>query len=108
MRLGKLERYLDDLDALALQHVGKPRVVLEVGVIKRGDQPALVTIPIVKQRGDDAARLELGVEADAVVKLEGCRMIGPGARHLLQEIVFAARLDEADRDILLRQCKRQA
>ena len=58
MRLGELERLLDDLDALALQHVGKARVVLEVDVIELGDQLVLVPIPVVEQRRDDAARLD--------------------------------------------------
>ena len=41
MRFRQLERFLDDLDALALQHIGKARVVLEVGVIECGDQLVL-------------------------------------------------------------------
>ena len=108
MRLGELERLLDDLDALALQHVGKAGVVLEVAVIELGDQLALVAVPVVEQRRDDAARLEPVVEADAVEQLEGGGMVGAGARHLLEEIVVAERLDQADPHALLRQRQRQA
>ena len=35
-------------------------------------------------------------------------MVGAGARHLLEEIVVAQRLDQADRDAVLRQRERQA
>ena len=89
MSLGELERFLDDLDALALQDVGKPRVVLEMDVVEGGDQRVLGAVPVVEHRRDDAARLELRVEPDAVVHLEGRGMIGAGARHLLEEIILA-------------------
>ena len=108
MRLGKLQGFLDDLDALALQHIGKARVVLEKGMIELGDPLARMVIPVVNERRDDAARLELVVEADAVVKLQSRGMVGAGARHLLEEIVVAQRLDQADRDARLRQRQRQA
>ena len=48
------------------------------------------------------------VEADAVEQLERRRMVGAGARHLLEEIVVAQRLDQADLDAVLRQLERQA
>ena len=108
VRLGELERLLDDLDALALQHVGKAGVVLEQAVVELGDPLALGAVPVVEQRRDDAARLELLVEADAVEQLERRRMIGAGARHLLEEIVVAQRLDQTDLDAVLRQLERQA
>ena len=95
MRLRQLERLLHDLDALALQDVGKPRVVLEVDVVECGDQRVLGTVPVVEHWGDDAARLELRVKPDAIVHLERRRMIGAGARHLLEEVVVAERLDHA-------------
>ena len=38
VRLGELERFLDDLDALALQHIRKAGVVLEMAVVELGDQ----------------------------------------------------------------------
>ncbi len=108
MRLGELERLLDDLDTFALQHIGKPRVVLEMGVVELRDQLLVVPVPIVKQRRDDAARLELVVKTDAVEELQRRRMIGAGARHLLEEIVVVARFDQADRNVCLRQRERQA
>src|SRR5882672_6109814 len=37
MRLCHLERLLDDLDALALEHVRKARIVFEMAVIERRD-----------------------------------------------------------------------
>ena len=94
MRLGELERLLDDLDALALQHVGKARVVLEMDVIELGDQLVLVPIPVVEQRRDDAARLDHVVEADAIEQFQRGRMVGARARHLVEEIVVVERLDQ--------------
>jgi hypothetical protein len=107
MRLRQRERFLHDLDALALQHVGKRRVVLEAGVIELGDQLALPAIPVMEQRRDDAARLELAIEADALEELQGGGMVGPCARHLF-EIVLAQRLDQADAHARLRERERQA
>ncbi len=108
MRLGHRQRLLDDLDALALQHIGKARVVLQMGMIEGGDQLAFVPVPVMKHRRDDAARLELLVEPDAVEHFERGRMVGAGARHLVEEIVVAERLDEADFQVGLRQRQRQA
>ncbi len=68
----------------------------------------LVPVPVVEQRRDDAARLELAVEVDAVEELERRRMIGAGARHLLEEIVVVARFNQADAHVLLRQGEREA
>src|SRR5580692_7682294 len=61
-----------------------------------------------EHRRDDAARLELLVKPDAVVHLQGGRVIGAGARHLLEEIVVPERLDEGDRNTLLGECERHA
>ena len=108
MRLRHRQRLLDDLDALALQHVGKARVVLEMDVVELGDQLALVAVPVMEQRRHDAARLELVVEPERVEHFERRRMVGAGARHLLEEIVVAERLDEADRNLLLREPQREA
>ncbi len=108
MRLRHRERLLDDLDALALQDVGKPRVVLEVDVIEGRDQLVVGAVPVMEHRRDDAARLEPPVEADAVEHLQRGGMVGAGPRHLLEEIVLAQRLDKRDRNVLLRQCERQA
>src|SRR5262249_30323653 len=107
VRLGQPERFLDNLDALALQHVGKERVVLEKSVIELSDQPVLAPIPVVDQRRDDAARLELVVEADALEQLQGCGMVRPRARYLFEEIVLAQRFDQADLHVRLRQGERQ-
>ena len=90
MRAGELERLLDDLDALALQHVGKARVVLEMRVIELGDELSVLPVPIVEQRRDDPARLELVVEADAVEEFQRRRMVGAGARNLFEEILLTA------------------
>ena len=73
---------------------------LRCGVVERGDQRVLVPVPVVEHRRDDAARLELSIKADAVEQFERGGMIGAGARHLIEEIVVAERLDEADRDVL--------
>ncbi len=35
-------------------------------------------------------------------------MVGPGPRHLLEEIIGAQRFDQGDRDILLRQRQSEA
>ena len=107
MRLGHLERFLDDLDALALQHIGKARVVLEMAVVELGDQPVLAAVPVMNERRDDAARLELRVKSDPLVKLERRRMVGSRARELLEEIILAQRLDRAHLDARLRQSERQ-
>ncbi len=107
MRLGQPERFLDDLDTLALQHIGKARVVLKKAVIELGDQPVLAPIPVVDQRRDDAARLELVVEADALEQLQGRGMVRSRARHLFEEIVLAQRFDQADLHVRLRQRERQ-
>ena len=87
---------------------GKRRVVLEMLVVELGDQLALVTVPVMEQRRDDAARLQQLVEADALEQLQRRRMIGAGARHLLEEIVVVERLDQRDLHALLRQRERQA
>ena len=96
MCLRHLQRLLDDLDALALQDVGKARVVLQCDVVEGGDPLVLVPVPVVKHRRNDAARLELLVKADAVEHFQRGGMIGSGARHLFEEIVVAQCLDEAD------------
>jgi hypothetical protein len=108
MRLHQLERFLDDLDALALQDVGETGIVLEVGVVERRDQLAFGAIPIMEQRGDDAAWFELVVKADALQQLQGRGMVGSGARHLFEKVVVAEGFDQTDRDALLRQCEREA
>jgi hypothetical protein len=93
MRLRHLQRFLDDLDALTLQNVGEARVVLEVNVVERGDQLVLVPVPVVKDRRDNPARLDLLVEPDPIEHFECGRVVGAGARHLLQKVVVAERLD---------------
>src|SRR5215510_3044337 len=108
MRLRQRERFLHDLDALALQHIGKARVVFEMGVIELGDELVLAAVPIVEQRRDDAARLELLVETDPFEQLERGGMVGARARYLLEKIVVAERLDQADVHARLRQRERQA
>jgi hypothetical protein len=62
----------------------------------------------VEHRGDDAARLDSLVEPNAVEHLQGGRVIGAGARHLLEEIVLSQLLDQAHRDTGLRQRQREA
>src|SRR5580700_8376474 len=108
MRAGELERLFHDLDALALQHIGKARVVLEMAMIEFRDAFSLAAVPIVEQRGNDSTRLDLPVEPDAIVELQRRGMVGARARHLLQEIALAERLDHDDADILLRQREREA
>ena len=107
VRLGELQRLLDDLDALALQHVGKARVVLQHRVIERGHEP-FAAVPVMEHRGDDAARLDLVVKPDAVEHFEGCRVVRAGARHLVEEIVVAQLLDEGDANPRLGERQRQA
>src|SRR3974390_508431 len=97
----ELERFLDDLDALALQHIGKARVVLEMAMIEFCDQLLLATVPIVEERRNDSERLDPAVKPDAVVELERGGMIGARARHLLQEVVCAECLDQDNPDTLL-------
>ena len=77
-------------------------------MVELGDQLALMAVPVVKQRGDDAARFELVVKPDTREQLQGRGMIGSGARHLLEKIVVAERFDQTDRDAFLSQCERQA
>src|SRR5262245_24621246 len=59
------------------------------------------------QRRDDAPRLELVVEADALEQFQGRGMVRSRARHLFEEIVLAQRFDQADLYVRLRQCERQ-
>src|SRR6202011_631058 len=108
MRLGDLQRFLDDLDALALEHVGKARVVLEMSMIELGDQLMLGSVPVMKDRRDDPARLDLLIKADPIEHFERGRMIGPGARNLIEKVVLPQRLDQDAPDALLRQRQRQA
>ena len=108
MRLGELERFLDDLDALALQHIRKTGVVREMSVVELGDQLVVPPIAVVKQRRDDAARLEPAVEPDAVEQLERRGVIGSGARHLFEDVVVPERFDQADRDAGLCEGEREA
>src|SRR5215813_10979607 len=108
MRLRHLERFLDDLDALALKHVREGCVVFETDVIERRDQFAGGAVPIVKHRRDDAARLEIAIEPNAVVHLQGGRMIGAGPGHLLEEIVVSERLDKRNSHVFLSERQRQA
>ena len=91
MRLRHLQRFFDDLDALALEDIGKARVVLEQRVIEFGDQGIVLPIPILKLRRNQATRLIFGVEAD-VEEFQRGRMVGAGARHLIEEIVVRKRL----------------
>jgi hypothetical protein len=58
MRLGHRHPLFDDLDPLALEHIGKARVVLEMAVVERGDERVRVMVPVVKDRRNDAPRLE--------------------------------------------------
>ena len=67
-----------------------------------------MAVPVVKQRGDDAARFELVVKPDTLEQFERRGMVGAGPRHLFEKVVVAERFDQADRDALLRQCERQA
>src|SRR5215831_2466312 len=108
MHLRHPERFLDDLDALALEHVRKARVVLEMDVIERRDQLIGGAIPVMKNRRDDATRLELPVKPDAVIHLQGGRVIGARPWHLLEEIILSERLDNGDRYPLLGERQRQA
>src|SRR6516162_5929559 len=108
MVAGKLERLLHDLGALALEHIWKARVVLEMAMVEFRDQLPLMAIPVMDQRRDDPARLDPGIEPDAVVELESGGMIGSRPRHLLKEIVGAERLHHDHPDVFLRQRQRQA
>src|SRR5258708_10104279 len=103
MRLGRVRRFLDDRDALALEQVRKARVFLEMRMIEFGDQLMLGSIPIVKDRRDDPARLDLLIETDPIEHFERGRMIGPGALNLIEKVVIPERLDQASPDALLRQ-----
>ena len=96
MRLGELQRLFDDLDPLALQDIRERRLVLEMPVVELGDQLVLVALAVLQQRRDDAARLDQLVEADTIEQLQRRRMIGAGARHLVEEIVVVERLDQRD------------
>ena len=106
--LGQRQPLLDDLDALALQRVRKARVVRQDGMIEPSDLLPALSIPVVEHGGDDAARLQPLVETDAVIELERGRVIGAGARHLLEDVVLAERLEQADANTLLGQRQRQA
>ena len=48
------------------------------------------------------------IEPDTVEQLQRGRMVGAGARHLIEEIVVPKRLDDADCHAFLRQCEREA
>src|SRR5262249_40455438 len=58
-------------------------------------------------RRDDASRLELVVEADALEQFQGRGMVRSRARHLFEEIVLAQRFDQADLHARLRHCEQQ-
>ena len=103
MSLCKLERLFHDLDALALQDIGKPGVVLEVSVVELRNQLAFAPVPIMKQRSNDAPRLKPGIETDAVEQFEGGGMVGAGARNLFEEIILAQGLDQCDLNACLRE-----
>ena len=75
-------------------------------MVEFGNALLLAAIPVMEQRGDNAARLDARIEADAVEQLQRCRMIGAGAGHLLEEIVVPERLDDAHLHAFLRQCER--
>ena len=53
-----LHRLVDDLGALALQHIGKTRVVAQHRVIQLGKHGAGFTIPVLHRGGDQAAPLQ--------------------------------------------------
>ena len=78
-----------------------------MNVVERGDQLVLVPIPIVEDGRDDPARLDLLVETDPIEHFERGRMVGAGARHLLEEVVVAERLDQRHRNVVLRQYERK-
>ena len=48
------------------------------------------------------------VKTDAVEHFQRGRMIGPGPRHLLEQVMIAQLLDQAHRDAGLRQREREA
>src|SRR5215510_13352993 len=108
MRLCHLQRFLDDLDALALQNVGKAGVVLQMDVVERGDQLVLVAVPKVEDGRDDPARLDLRVKTDAIEHFERGGMVGVGTGHLLQEVIVAEGFDQRHRNVVLSEREREA
>ena len=107
MGFGERQPFLDDLDALALQGVWKARVVFQEAMVEGGDAFPARAIPVVEHWRDDAARREALIEADAVVQLQRGRVVGAGARHLLEKALLAQLLDQHDLDAGLgeRECK---
>ena len=103
MRLRHCQRFLDDLDALALQHVGKAGVFLEMDVIERGDELAMLAVPVMKNRRDDPARLDAPVQPDAVEHFKRRRMVASRPRYLIEKIMVAELLDQRDPHVRLRQ-----
>src|SRR5262245_42099188 len=101
--LGHLEPFVHDLDSFALQHERKFRVVFENGMIEFRNPLALGSVPVMKQRRDDSARLQLLVKIDLVVHLQSCRMIGARARYLVEEIRVGQLLDDVTTHTIL--CK---
>ena len=57
---------------------------------------------------DQAARLHFFIEPDAVEEFECGGMVGASARHLIEKILVGHRLDENNRNVLLRERKRKA
>ena len=107
-RLRHGKRLFHDLDALALQRKGKGRVVPQRDVIELGDQLALFAVPVMEQRRHDAARFEFLVKPDLVIHLQRRRMIGAGARHLIEKILIAKLFHDGARHAFLGELQRKA
>src|SRR6185437_7171388 len=98
MRLGHGERFLDDLDSLALQNEGEFGIVLQDGMIEFGDQLVIGPVPIMNQRRNDPAGSDALIEAEPVEHFERDRMVGASPRNLVEEVVLTELLDKMDAD----------
>src|SRR5690242_4028945 len=65
-------------------------------------------VPVVDLRRNNAARLQYLIQPNAVEQFQRGGMIGAGARHLVEVVVLAERLDQRHWHALLRQRQRQA
>src|SRR5262249_28747159 len=87
---------------------GKARVVFQDRMIEFRDQLALRAVPVMKERRDDAARLEQFIEADLVIHLERRGMIRAGTRYLIEKILVRELLENRALDAVLRELQREA
>ena len=103
-----LHGFVDDLGALALEHVWKARVVLQHRMIKLGEHRIGFAIPVLHGRRNQTALFKALIQAEVVEHFERDRVDAAGARLLIQKALRIEALDHGGAQAVLRQIEREA